>query len=1584
MKTEKKEEVLNLSEKNKSTDYKNIDKKWIWVTDKEKCYVVGHIIKEENDKIFVEVNNEIITCKESEVSKMNPPKFDLVDDLGSLSYLNEPSVLHNLISRYQNNLIYTYSGLFLLSVNPYRDLKIYNEKFIKKYSMNKKNEVEPHIYGVANEAYNNMLNNKENQSILITGESGAGKTENTKKVIEFLSSIAGYSHILKNESRNNIGLRSNEYKNNISIEATIDKKIIMSNPILEAFGNAKTIKNDNSSRFGKFIQIKFNGGNICGAFIEKYLLEKSRITYQNQDERNYHIFYQILKCNDKDLRKTLFIDEVTENFRFLKGTRNIEGIDDTIEFSKLREAFRNLNISEEVEIFYYKIVAAVLHLGNIKIIERNGKTEIENLEVVDKICKLLEIPSSQFINSLLYPVIKAGKEFIVQSRSTEQVYSIIDALAKILYDKMFDQIINELNNKLGTSQSTNFIGVLDIAGFEIFQENGFEQLCINYTNEKLQQFFNHHMFILEQDIYKKENIEWNFIDFGLDLQPTIDLIEKSNPIGILSYLDEECVMPKASDETFLNKLNSTIKNSKFKSVYFKDGFILEHYAGNVEYLVNNWITKNKDPNFENINELINKSANINVSNLSFVDKNIKRGFFRTVGQKHKEQLNSLMNTLSKTNPHFVRCIIPNLKKLPNLLENKLILEQLKCNGVLEGIRISRQGYPSRMSYNEFNERYKILRNDISVSENNNVENINISPLSYNNKEYSQEILKNINLSEGSYKFGITKIFFRQGILADIENLRDIKISEIMKKIQELARIKLENLKETLNEHRNKAIKIVKKNAKICIDLQKWNWWKVYLKIKPLLDVKMRDNELKEKDKIINKLNENLEEIKKKYEALNSKNIQINQENEKINKELEIEKIHILENSELIQGIRNEAKEIEKEKEDLKNKIKVLLKDHNNEKSELIQNLEKERNTRINLEGKIEDLENNRLQNANEELRNLQKLLNNLKEENKVLLKENNMNTKDLQNKMQELKEITVKNEDLNDNLKISQSNLETSNNNLKKLKEEKNDLIFENENLEKNNLKLEKDLEDQISEFRKIFEENKSLKSDFNLLKSDNNINLKKIKNLEDQILELENSHEKFERVEKSNFHSEKIINKLKEKLEFYINSNNLLRREIDDIREKNDSLTQARMDEFFEGQRKFELEKKNLKKQVQRLTNENFIMKKELDDLKASSESSEDSTLEKLYLILDKEKKLRRDLEQKILEYESQNHNLQSIINDLSKCICSTDESCICKCASCDSSCRSFKNIYVPDTEEIEKIIKNVNLLIEGFNTSYFKILYDQKSRINALSQEMIILKNNLLEKEKENQKLNMNLQRIDKEYNNLQEKYQDINNKMADISSINENYAVNISRLESEVAEKDNIIEIYNNKYEKIKKSQVEISQESEKYLTNLKKATQAYEQRLREYSDSKDKEISNLKSKLGDLETKLSLEYNKYELLCSEYEELKKNNMKIEPINIDYNPNHLIKIQDLERKKIILEKEIKNIKNKEKMFQMHFDKFKNENKELKKNIEDMRNENFNLLKDNNMLSIKSQQMERDISDSKEMIDFLKNISLSIKKKK
>ncbi|KAI9002018.1 P-loop containing nucleoside triphosphate hydrolase protein [Gaertneriomyces semiglobifer] len=729
--------------------------KWVWISDKEEGYLAGTIASENGESVEINLlNGTKRSVNINDTEKMNPPKFDKAEDMADLTYLNEASVVHNLKLRYLSNLIYTYSGLFLVAVNPYKRLPIYTDDIIKAYKGRKRSEMPPHIYAISDAAYHDMLQDKEDQSILITGESGAGKTENTKKVIQYLASIAS-----ANGGGKNLG--------------TLEQQILQANPILESFGNAQTIRNNNSSRFGKFIRIEFTAtGHIAGANIDWYLLEKSRVTHQTSKERNYHIFYQLLKGADEAVKARLLLDGSLNDYRFTKNSnKNIDGVDDAAEFKLLQESMDIMQISKDEQQDLLKAIAAILHLGNITFTaNREDQAQLADdaaQSVCEKVCHVLGIPVSQFVTSLLKPKIKAGRDWVTQARNVDQVLYSIEALARSLYERMFGKLVERINDAIFTHASkATFIGVLDIAGFEIFENNSFEQLCINYTNEKLQQFFNHHMFILEQEEYRKEGIEWKFIDFGLDLQPTIDLIEKTSPIGVLSCLDEECVMPKATDKTFIEKLHGIWKgkSSKYEVPRFNQGFLLQHYAGQVEYNTTGWLDKNKDPLNENVTRLLATSTDKYIASLfseylTEAEDNVKtrgitkKGAFRTVAQRHKEQLNSLMTQLYSTEPHFVRCIIPNEEKKAAKLSVPLVLEQLRCNGVLEGIRICRAGFPNRLPFQDFRQRYDLLAPGV------------IPRGFMDGRQAAQLLLQHLALDANQFRVGSSKVFFRAGSVA---------------------------------------------------------------------------------------------------------------------------------------------------------------------------------------------------------------------------------------------------------------------------------------------------------------------------------------------------------------------------------------------------------------------------------------------------------------------------------------------------------------------------------------------------------------------------------------------------------------------------------------------------------------------------------------------------------------------------------------------------------------------------------------------------------------------------------------------------
>ncbi|XP_006903561.1 PREDICTED: myosin-6-like, partial [Elephantulus edwardii] len=450
------------------------------------------------------------TVKEDQVMQQNPPKFDKIEDMAMLTFLHEPAVLFNLKERYAAWMIYTYSGLFCVTVNPYKWLPVYNAEVVAAYRGKKRSEAPPHIFSISDNAYQYMLTDRENQSILITGESGAGKTVNTKRVIQYFASIAAIGDRGKKDNAN-------------ANKGTLEDQIIQANPALEAFGNAKTVRNDNSSRFGKFIRIHFGAtGKLASADIETYLLEKSRVIFQLKSERNYHIFYQILSNKKPELLDMLLVTNNPYDYAFVsQGEVSVASIDDSEELMATDSAFDVLGFTAEEKAGVYKLTGAIMHYGNMKFKQkqREEQAEPDGTEDADKSAYLMGLNSADLLKGLCHPRVKVGNEYVTKGQSVQQVYYSIGALAKSVYEKMFNWMVTRINATLETKQPRQyFIGVLDIAGFEIFDFNSFEQLCINFTNEKLQQFFNHHMFVLEQEEYKKEGIEWEFIDFGMDLQ----------------------------------------------------------------------------------------------------------------------------------------------------------------------------------------------------------------------------------------------------------------------------------------------------------------------------------------------------------------------------------------------------------------------------------------------------------------------------------------------------------------------------------------------------------------------------------------------------------------------------------------------------------------------------------------------------------------------------------------------------------------------------------------------------------------------------------------------------------------------------------------------------------------------------------------------------------------------------------------------------------------------------------------------------------------------------------------------------------
>ncbi|KAM9258129.1 LOW QUALITY PROTEIN: myosin-3-like [Cariama cristata] len=865
-------------------------KTYCFVADPEVEYTKGKIKAAQDGKITVETEDgRTVTVKPDDVYAMNPPKFDRIEDVAMLTQLHEPAVLYNLKDRYSSWMIYTYSGLFCITVNPYKWLPVYNPEVVLAYRGKKRQEAPPHIFSISDNAYQFMLTDHENQSILITGESGAGKTVNTKCVIQYFATIA-VSGDLPNKKES-------------WMKGTLKNQIISANPLLEAFGNAKTVRNDNSSRFGKFIRIHFGtSGKLASGDIETYLLEKSRVTFQLKAERSYHIFYQILSNKKPELCEMLLITTNPYDYPFIsQGEISVASIDDQEELVATDAAIDILGFVPDERMGIYKLTGAILHYGNMKFKQKphEEQAEPDGTEEADKAAYLMGLNSADLLKALCCPWVKVGNEYVMKGQTVDQVHQAVNAISKSVYEKLFLWMVMRINQQLDTKlPRQHFIGVLDIAGFEIFEFNSFEQLCINFTNEKLQQFFNHHMFVLEQEEYKKEGIEWEFIDFGLDLTDCIELVEK--PMGIFSILEEECMFPKATDTSYKNKLYDQHlgKSSKFQKPKPTKGkaeahFSLVHYAGTVDYNITGWLEKNKDHLNETVIGLYQKSSVKILCNLYATFASIdeaegggikKKGMkkkgssFQTVSVLFRENLNKLMSNLRTTHPHFVCCIIPNETKTPGLMDHKLVLRQLRCNGVLEGIRICRKGFPNKILYGDFKKRYCLLNAGV-IPEGQFIDS----------KKACEKLLSSVEIDHTEYKFGHAKVFFKAGLLGFLEEMRDDCLGQLITQTQALCRGYLRRLELKRMLDRRESIFCIQDNIRAFMNVKHWPWMKLYFKIKPLLRSVETEKEMAMMKEEFERMKEELAKSETKRKELEEKMMTLVQEKNDLQLQVQTEK-----------------------------------------------------------------------------------------------------------------------------------------------------------------------------------------------------------------------------------------------------------------------------------------------------------------------------------------------------------------------------------------------------------------------------------------------------------------------------------------------------------------------------------------------------------------------------------------------------------------------------------------------------------------------------------------------------------------------
>ncbi|XP_009883590.1 PREDICTED: myosin-3-like isoform X3 [Charadrius vociferus] len=1252
----RKSEKERIEAQNKPFDAKTS----VFVVHAKESYVKSTIQSKESGKVTVKTEGgETLTVKEDQIFSMNPPKYDKIEDMAMMTHLHEPAVLYNLKERYAAWMIYTYSGLFCVTVNPYKWLPVYNPEVVLAYRGKKRQEAPPHIFSISDNAYQFMLTDRENQSILITGESGAGKTVNTKRVIQYFATIAA-SGDKKKEEQQPTG----------KMQGTLEDQIISANPLLEAFGNAKTVRNDNSSRFGKFIRIHFGAtGKLASADIETYLLEKSRVTFQLKAERSYHIFYQIMSNKKPELIEMLLITTNPYDYQYVsQGEITVPSINDQEELMATDSAIDILGFTPDEKTAIYKLTGAVMHYGNLKFKQkqREEQAEPDGTEVADKAAYLMGLNSADLLKALCYPRVKVGNEYVTKGQTVQQVYNSVGALAKAVFEKMFLWMVVRINQQLDTKQPRQyFIGVLDIAGFEIFDFNSLEQLCINFTNEKLQQFFNHHMFVLEQEEYKKEGIEWEFIDFGMDLAACIELIEK--PMGIFSILEEECMFPKATDTSFKNKLYDQHlgKSNNFQKPKPAKGkaeahFSLVHYAGTVDYNITGWLDKNKDPLNETVVGLYQKSS-LKTLALLFASAGGEAGkkkgsSFQTVSALFRENLNKLMTNLRSTHPHFVRCIIPNETKTPGAMEHELVLHQLRCNGVLEGIRICRKGFPSRILYADFKQRYKVL-NASAIPEGQFIDS----------KKASEKLLGSIDVDHTQYKFGHTKVFFKAGLLGLLEEMRDEKLAQLITRTQARCRGFLMRVEYQRMVERRESIFCIQYNVRSFMNVKHWPWMKLFFKIKPLLKSAESEKEMANMKGEFEKTKEELAKSEAKRKELEEKMVSLLQEKNDLQLQVQAE-------ADALADAEERCDQLIKTKIQLEAKIKEVTERAEDEEeinAELTAKKRKLEDECSELKKDIDDLEltlakvekekhatENKVKNLTEEMATLDETIAKLTKEKKALQEAHQQTLDDLQAEEDKVNTLTKAKTKLEQQVDDLEGSLEQE----KKLRMD----------LERAKRKLEGDLKlahDSIMDLENDKQQldEKLKKKDFEISQIQSKIEdeqalgmqlQKKIKELQARIEELEEEIEAERtsraKAEKHRADLSRELEEISERLEeaggataAQIDMNKKreaefqkMRRDLEEATLQHEATAATLRKKHADSTAELGEQIDNLQRVKQKLEKEKSELKMEIDDLASNMESvsKAKASLEKMC----------RTLEDQLSEIKTKEEEHQRMINDL------------------------------------------------------------------------------------------------------------------------------------------------------------------------------------------------------------------------------------------------------------------------------------------------------------------------------------------------
>nr|XP_045016062.1 unconventional myosin-VI [Jaculus jaculus] len=859
------------------------DGKPVWAPHPTDGFQMGNIVDIGPDSLTIEPLSQKGKTFLALINQVFPAEEDSkkdVEDNCSLMYLNEATLLHNIKVRYSKDRIYTYVANILIAVNPYFDLpKIYSSDTIKSYQGKSLGTMPPHVFAIADKAFRDMKVLKMSQSIIVSGESGAGKTENTKFVLRYLTESYGTGQ-------------------------DIDDRIVEANPLLEAFGNAKTVRNNNSSRFGKFVEIHFNEkSSVVGGFVSHYLLEKSRICVQGKEERNYHIFYRLCAGASEDISEKLHLSS-PDNFRYLNrgctryfanketdkqilqnrrspeyvkaGSLKDPLLDDHGDFIRMCTAMKKIGLDDEEKLDLFRVVAGVLHLGNIDFEEAgstSGGCNLKNKSTpsLEYCAELLGLDQDDLRVSLTTRVMltTAGgtKGTVIKvPLKVEQANNARDALAKTVYSHLFDHVVNRVNQCFPFETSSYFIGVLDIAGFEYFEHNSFEQFCINYCNEKLQQFFNERILKEEQELYQKEGLGVNEVHY-VDNQDCIDLIEVKL-VGILDILDEENRLPQPSDQHFTSAVHQKHKDhfrltiprkSKLaihRNLRDDEGFIIRHFAGAVCYETTQFVEKNNDALHMSLESLICESKDKFIRALFESSTNNNRDTkqkagklsFISVGNKFKTQLNLLLDKLRSTGASFIRCIKPNLKMTSHHFEGAQILSQLQCSGMVSVLDLMQGGFPSRASFHELYNMYKKYMPDKLAR---------LDP-----RLFCKALFKALGLNEIDYKFGLTKVFFRPGKFAEFDQIMKSDpdhLAELVKRVNHWLVCsrwkKVQWCSLSVIKLKNK----IKYRAEACIKMQKTiRMWLCKRRHKPRIDGLVKVGTLKKR---LDKFNEVVSALK---------------------------------------------------------------------------------------------------------------------------------------------------------------------------------------------------------------------------------------------------------------------------------------------------------------------------------------------------------------------------------------------------------------------------------------------------------------------------------------------------------------------------------------------------------------------------------------------------------------------------------------------------------------------------------------------------------------------------------------------------